>query len=441
MPLITAQPRDMQDGTRITYFSDTVGPSATTYTFGATQETITLKNKGSKDLNYTIGSNTGVLIQGDFVRVTGSFDSLVLSSSQGTQRFEILSDEVGTVGTTPEAVQSLSDKVTSFDAQLAEITNQSTYSKNFYPDYKGANLWISDGESVSSITTNLTNMRNLGMNAVFICSYNTMPDLTGSTINANTTDTQINGAIDAAKSLGFEFICIKPHVFTSGSINPSDINAYMTAWTTKINHYADLSVAKGLTYVVIVNEQRNVTNKAQSQWQSLIDGVKTKGLKVMATYAGFSEYDTSVIPDSSLDNIGINYYPPIDSDISISTQEAKHLLSLSYSYVTFGKIINRLKSLKTKYPNGKVFISEIGCTRNVDGLKNPAGWTFSTTNQTMQGQVLYYSAFMTLLCERELIDGIMYWMAGSSQATDTFNCIGNTDLANVIKAYVPGGVQ
>jgi hypothetical protein len=104
MPLINAQPRDMQDGTRITYFSDTVGTTSTTYTFQTEQEAVTLKNKGSKDLNYTIGSYTGTLGQGEFVKVIGVFTSLVLSSAQGTQRFEVLSDESGTVGTAPEAL-------------------------------------------------------------------------------------------------------------------------------------------------------------------------------------------------------------------------------------------------------------------------------------------------------------------------------------------------
>jgi hypothetical protein len=119
MPTINVQPRDMQDGTRITYFTDTVGTSSTTYTFNATQETIWLRNKGSKDITYTAGSFTGTLGKSEIVKLTGTFTNVILSSIQGTQAFELISDEVGTVGSSPEAVSALGQQVSAMGSSLA----------------------------------------------------------------------------------------------------------------------------------------------------------------------------------------------------------------------------------------------------------------------------------------------------------------------------------
>lgn len=128
----------MQDGTRITYFNDSVGPTSTTYTFNVNQEMIVLRNKGSKNLSYTIGATSGVLGQGELIKVNGNFNSVILSSSQGTQAFEIISDEIGTI--------SGSSDYTSLASQVAERIKTIN---GIAPDASG-NITISTGSGSGS---------------------------------------------------------------------------------------------------------------------------------------------------------------------------------------------------------------------------------------------------------------------------------------------------
>jgi hypothetical protein len=114
----------MQNGDNVTIYNNTVGTVTETFTFPTSQETIVLSNKGSKNITYTIGANTGTLTPSTYVKVIGAFSSFSLSSEQGTQAFEVWSEEAGTKGVTPEAVQSLGDQVSSFSGQLGDITTQ-----------------------------------------------------------------------------------------------------------------------------------------------------------------------------------------------------------------------------------------------------------------------------------------------------------------------------
>jgi hypothetical protein len=86
----------MQNGDNVTIYNNTVGTVTETFTFPTSQETIVLSNKGSKNITYTIGANTGTLTPSTYVKVIGAFSSFSLSSEQGTQAFEVWSEEAGT---------------------------------------------------------------------------------------------------------------------------------------------------------------------------------------------------------------------------------------------------------------------------------------------------------------------------------------------------------
>jgi hypothetical protein len=124
MTVINNPSKQMQNGDNVTVYNNTVGTVTETFTFPTSQETIILSNKGSKNITYTIGANTGTLTPSTFVKVIGAFSSFSLSSEQGTQAFEVWSEEAGTLGVTPEAVQSLGNQVSGFSGQLGDLTTQ-----------------------------------------------------------------------------------------------------------------------------------------------------------------------------------------------------------------------------------------------------------------------------------------------------------------------------
>lgn len=102
MPNINASPKSMSDGGNITLHTDVVSTTATTFAFTRPQKIVTLRNKGTKQINYTIGGNTGTLNPSDVITVAnGPFANVQLTASSGNQAFEIISDEVdSTNGTT-----------------------------------------------------------------------------------------------------------------------------------------------------------------------------------------------------------------------------------------------------------------------------------------------------------------------------------------------------
>jgi hypothetical protein len=120
MPTINIEPKAMQNGDNVTTYKDTVGPQQQTYTFLTSQERVILKNSGSKNITYTVGSQSGTLGPSQTVDVKETISSINLTAEQGTQQFEIWADESGTKGTSPEAVQSLGDQVSGFASSLAD---------------------------------------------------------------------------------------------------------------------------------------------------------------------------------------------------------------------------------------------------------------------------------------------------------------------------------
>jgi lysophospholipase L1-like esterase len=105
MPIINIAPKAMQNGDNVTTYKDTVGPQQQTYTFLTSQERVILKNSGSKNITYTVGSQSGTLGPSQTVEVKETISSINLTAEQGTQQFEVWADELGTKGTSPEAVQ------------------------------------------------------------------------------------------------------------------------------------------------------------------------------------------------------------------------------------------------------------------------------------------------------------------------------------------------
>lgn len=120
MPLINVQPVAMQNGDRVTFYSNTVNPQGETYTFLTAQETVIIRNKGSKTISYTIGSQIGTLGPSESVKATGNITVFALTASQGTQAFEVWADETGSEGFNNETVTTLDTRINNVESSLAE---------------------------------------------------------------------------------------------------------------------------------------------------------------------------------------------------------------------------------------------------------------------------------------------------------------------------------
>jgi hypothetical protein len=111
MPIIKTTPKTMTDGTVITSYANTVHVNPETFSFPIPQEWVILYNKGTEDIVYTIGEDSGVLSPSRSVEVKGIITTLILSSVRGTQHFEIRSDEEGTLLANPDNVNDIRKEI------------------------------------------------------------------------------------------------------------------------------------------------------------------------------------------------------------------------------------------------------------------------------------------------------------------------------------------
>jgi hypothetical protein len=111
MPNVTATPRTMSDGSRITNFTDSVGSAYVTFTYAISQEKFTIHNRGIQPILYTVGSYTDITVNpGESSTQTVSLTSFQVKSQSGVQRFEVFTDETGD-DFTDVAVEKLSNQI------------------------------------------------------------------------------------------------------------------------------------------------------------------------------------------------------------------------------------------------------------------------------------------------------------------------------------------
>ena len=333
----------------------------------------------------------------------------------------------GSHDTLNERFTSVEENIKNNSEQLDNIVEQ--FESKFYPEIKGMNLWIDKSTTTTQLDGTFADMVRLGFNGVFIVAYHTLinDNQSGVDMTRDIQDEIIEYAIEKAKEYNFEFICIKPHIWSSGNIKPSDTQEFLNNWKQTVMHYAAMSITHNLKSIVIGNELKNIVEFNYDNWKDMIDTVKDIGLKTMFTFSGVEELTDCCFIDD-IDSIGLNLYPSINSDINISKSKA---LALFGQNGIIGKIKRCEKIIKDK----ELFLTETGCTRNIDGIKRPASWEFSTDEQTMKGQELYYYSALTTFCCRIMFKGVFFWCAGDTNAQNTFSPFGNELAENVIESF------
>lgn len=102
MPIVTATPRGQANGQVVTEFVDSVGTSSVTYKYKTTQEWLSVRNTGSKDITVTVGGTSQTVTPGQRWEKSVNFLSFDIVSTGGMQSFEATADESGVKFDTPE---------------------------------------------------------------------------------------------------------------------------------------------------------------------------------------------------------------------------------------------------------------------------------------------------------------------------------------------------
>lgn len=342
-------------------------------------------------------------------------------------------NEIGNVFpiTSSEAVKvendkNLKDKLIELNEQIKQTNSlldniNNTVKKEYFPTFKGTNLYIMNNTTTSTITTYLDDIKNTGCNAVLIIVHNKYAN---GTFVPNLTDEQVIYSIIEAKKRNIKPI-LKLH--RMGVYETNDISSWITEWGTIVYKYVEISKTYDIDTIVFCNEQDKFTKTNREEWKIIIDRIKANGLKVAISYRGVAEYYSSVLNDL-VDIIGINHYPKMTTngyDIS-DTQ----MLRKFYSFY------NVVNNARYKY-NKEVWITEIGCTRNIDALSDPSNWMFKTEEQSFIPQILYYKNLLKAYAESEQLklNGIFFWSTDKKDKINSFSPFGNEECEKIISSY------
>ena len=314
------------------------------------------------------------------------------------------------------------------NAQLSDVINSS---KQFYKASVGVNIWYRSGSSDNYRDEVLDDMINLGIKQLIIPCHNeiTGDDTNGFTYIKDLSQEKIELLINKARAKGIEEIIIKLH---RTGLNATSSVKWLEMWEELVHEYTAICVKNNIKSLVFVNEQRNATNGNKEIWKRIIDYVKSNGLTAICSLADFTEIDSCVILDL-VDVIGVNHYPAVVRVGESVTQSELNRRIFQFSLPKFRK-------LKLKYPNKPIWITEIGCTRNVDSLSSPASWEFDTTTQSMIPQSQFVeSVFSIFACfEEGLIDSVNWWSSDTKDKINTFTFFGNELAEKNFKKYMRG---
>ena len=327
-----------------------------------------------------------------------------------------------------EKIREIESELAQTNAQLSDVIN---LTNQFYKASVGVNIWYRSGSSDNYRDEVLDDMINLGIKQLIIPCHNEIAgdDTNGFTYIKDLTQEKIGLLINKARAKGIEDIIIKLH---RTGLNATSSVKWLEMWEELVHEYTAICVKNNIKSLVIVNEQRNATNGNKEIWKRIIDHVKSNGLTAICSLADFTEIDSCVILDL-VDVIGVNHYPAVVRVGESVTQSELNRRIFQFSLPKFRK-------LKLKYPNKPIWITEIGCTRNVDSLSSPASWEFDTTTQSMIPQSQFVeSVFSIFACfEEGLIDSVNWWSSDTKDKINTFTFFGNELAEKNFKKYMRG---
>ena len=326
------------------------------------------------------------------------------------------------------ALKKVNDRIDETNAQLSDVINSLN---QFYKASVGVNIWYRSGSSDNYRDEVIDDMVNLGIKQLIIPCHNEIigDDTNGFTYIKDLTQEKIELLINKARAKGVEEIIIKLH---RTGLNATSSVKWLEMWEELVHEYTAICVKNNIKSLVFVNEQRNATNGNKTIWTRIINHVKSNGLTAICSLADFTEVDSCAILDL-VDVIGVNHYPAVVSVGESVTQSELNRRIFQFSLPKFRK-------LKLKYPNKPIWITEIGCTRNVDSLSSPASWEFDTTAQSMIPQSQFVEAVFSIFAcfDEGLIDSVNWWSSDAKDKINTFTFFGNELAEKNFKKYMRG---
>lgn len=208
-------------------------------------------------------------------------------------------------------------------------------------------------------------------------------------------------AMDYAKSLNLYNKCIKVHYYYNSNI---DLSKFKTDYNNVIQQLVEKF--KGKTqYFTILNELNEVLNDSNyiEYINTLLESIHNNGFETGITFQGFNSIsNTSESIIKNCDVIAINYY------CKVGFKQEKTSFEDCLNAWNNCDLIPLIDSLKNKYPDKKIIISETGIRNDYIYFANPEAYSYSEVNPSNGETVNKYlrACFETL---NNKVDEIWLW--------------------------------
>lgn len=329
-----------------------------------------------------------------------------LKTNGYTVEFNIISESIGTkdVGKWGES------KLLTDDGTL-----------DYYPDYKGFNFWVAGSMTLAKAEDTFKTMTEQDFNAITIMPNAFFYEDTGTLVPELNPDNYrpLQVSFDDLVALAtkyFEHVVIKPHFsgikLGETKSTPSIVykpsskdleEKFLAQWSDLIkNRYIPLSNKYGLDTLFLGNESNAFTGtKNTDYWNDLIDTCHKNNLKTAFSFAGFTEYEASGFADN-LDSVGLNIYINLNVNVDNDLDATMQAYSNTTTYPNLQKL-----SYECKERGQKLWITELGSSRNTAAINNSAGYNFTDEDdQSDYAQYQQYYAFMHNFADVDMLDGI-----------------------------------
>ncbi|EKS29196.1 glycoside hydrolase family 113 [Afipia felis] len=238
--------------------------------------------------------------------------------------------------------------------------------------------------------------------------------------NKTESDANIAAAISNAHALGLT-VLLKPMLSgldgtTAGSkIVPSDPAAFFASYKAQMLDFAQVAQQAGAGSLSIGNELSSLSGpQYQSDWTDLIDSIR-QVYHGQLTYSAATDEASHVSFWDQLDEIGINAYPPLTSQLDPSVNEMiaawNNVPKDNYwaAALDYKSPVDFFHSLATEYGK-QVLFTETGY-RSLDGTNiSPGGWSGSTTPDVKEQADAFNALFQVWSSEGgSWFKGVQIW--------------------------------
>ena len=289
-------------------------------------------------------------------------------------------------------------------------------------------------ESIENTKAQIDKIKQFGFNQIIICVKHELTENVWTDLCTVNNYDNIKTIIAYAKNKGIEVIALKPHINESNSDSSwFRITPLSTAQEWLINTYkpilltlANICKEYNIEYLNISNELPYLTFTNYTQFLDIQQAINNIGIKTFCCLT-YSEYFSNTLANI-VDVVGLNVYPHLSKNgINTSITECCKAFSSDLRGYKYLDIINSIASRINK----PLWITEIGCCRNVDALSTTEKWVFDKTEENEKIQEIFFESVINIFSNNTNIERVCFWSSRGA-----FSFLDNQRVKQIMEGWI-----